>query len=374
MKAIHRDRIADLRSSHGALVSLYAARPGPGGFAALLSDLGKQARAQASGLDKVVEKSVRTVVDRVRDFSAEMELGSAPGYAVFASDLEDVFVFEPLDNPPPNVAAVGPRPYMRPLRAAPRALRSAVIVADRAEVRVFSGLEGIVEELGEPIEADPGKRSYGGFSGYDEYTTRARADEVAARIWREAVDRLLERHVEKPFDYVAIGSQEETLEDIGRTLHPYLARLPRETFTSSPQAVTLAALRTEVVEMDQSVREQRQTALAGRVCDTAWSGGNAVLGLNGVIEAANAQAIDTLVVAGPFTRPGFLCNSCGLLSRTDEKCPVCERPMFASHDIVSAAMDATVEAGGSVSQIAVASPLDREGVGALVRFQVGTDS
>jgi hypothetical protein len=33
-------------------------------------------------------------------------------------------------------------------------------------------------------------------------------------------------------------------------------------------------------------------------------------------------------------------------------------------------MDATVAAGGNVFQLTVASPLDREGVGALTRFPV----
>ena len=107
------------------------------------------------------------------------------------------------------------------------------------------------------------------------------------------------------------------------------------------------------------------------MCDTGWSGGNAVLGLSAVLDAANNQAIDTLVVAGPFTREGAICDSCGYLDRTGTTCPVCEAPLFAVDDIVAAAMDATVTAGGEVSQIVVASPLDVEGVGALTRFPVG---
>jgi len=115
-------------------------------------------------------------------------------------------------------------------------------------------------------------------------------------------------------------------------------------------------------------QRQRETALAGRVCDVAWSDGLAVLGLNPVLSACNAQAVDTLVVAGEFKRPGSICNSCGFLARSGDRCPVDGSTMFEVEDIVAAAMEATVGAGGSVKQISVSSPLDTHGVGALTRF------
>ena len=364
------DRIADLRSRHGSLISVYAGRPSPGGFAALLSDLVKPIREQTAHSDRSVQKSVRVDADRIRDLAERLEIDSAPGYAVFASDLDGIFVLEPLDYIAPNVSTIGPRPYLRPMRATPRSLRSGIIVADNTSARTFVAVEGIVEEVHEPIDADIGNRSYGGFSGYDEHSVRSRAEELRAKVWREAVERLLERHLARSFDYLAIGSQEETVDEIARSLHPYLARLQRETFSANPQTLTIPGLRAEVSDMDERVRIHRQEALAGRVCETAWSGGNAVLGLQEVINASNAQAVDTLVVAGPFAKPGSICESCGYLARTGTTCPVCDSTMFPVDDVVGAVMDAAVSAGGKVFQISVASPLDREGVGALTRFPV----
>lgn len=364
------DRIAGLRSRDGSLISVYAGRPSPGGFGALLSDLVKPLRERSEALDRRVQKSVRSDTERIHDLADQLEIDSAPGYAIFASDIDGTFVIQPLSHPAPNVSTLGPRPYMRPLRAMPRALRSGIIVADNTTARTFVAMEGIVEEIHAPIGADIGKRSFGGFAGYDEHTVRSRADEVTAKLWREAGERLLDRHVERSFDYLAIGSHDEKLDEIARNLHPYLTRLKRETFTSGPQSISIPSLRAEVAEMDKRVRRHRQSALAGRVCDTAWSGGNAVLGLNAVLDAANAQAIDTLVVAGPFGRPGAICNECGYLAREGAMCPVCESPLFEVDDVVGAVMDATVSAGGTVSQIRVASPLDREGAGALTRFPV----
>lgn len=367
---VRSDPIADLRSPSGSLISVYVDRPSPGGFAALLSDLVKPIKERSEALDRTVQKSVRIDSERIHELAPRFEAEVAPAYAIFASTMDDVFVFKSLAHAAPNVATLGPRPYLRPLRAAPRALRSGIIVADRAVARTFIGFEGLIEELGSPVSADIGKSNYGGFSGYEEQGVRAHADEASARLWKEAGWRLLEGHQNRPFDYLAIGSHEETFEDIARSLHPYLSQLPRATFVCNAQGPNPSILRTEIVGLDREIRRSRQEALAGRVCDTAWSGGNAVLGLGPTLKAANAQAIDTLVVAGSFTRSGSICNQCGHLTRNGAACPVCGATMFETDDVVAAVMEATVSAGGRVFQVGVASPLDVDGIGALTRFAV----
>ena len=118
----------------------------------------------------------------------------------------------------------------------------------------------------------------------------------------------------------------------------------------------------------EEVTRRRESALADRVCDTARSDGLGVLGLAPVLSACNAQAVDTLVIAGEFERPGSICNSCGFLARSGSRCPVCESTLFQVDDIVAAAMEATVAAGGRTHQIGVSSPLDAHGIGALTRF------
>ena len=362
------DPIADLRSPSGSLISVFIDRPSPGGFGALLSDLVRPIKERSDDLDRKIQKSVRYDADRIHGLADRLEVDVAPAYAIFASDLDDVFIIEPLAHPTYNVSTLGPRPYLRPLRAAPRGLRSGVIIADRTVARTFAAFEGLVEELGEPINADVGKSNYGGFAGYDEHTVRGHAEEASHRLWKEAGWRMLEEHQNRPFDYLVIGGHEETVEEISRTLHPYLARLQRTYFTTNPQSFALPNLRAEMRGQDIEVRRKRQEALAGRVCDTAWGGGNAVLGLNATLDAVNAQAVDTLVVAGQFAGDGAICNQCGYLTRNGNGCPICSSPLFGVDDVVAAVMDATVTTGGRVHQIDVASPLDKEGIGALTRF------
>ena len=362
------DPIAGLRSPAGALVSVYVQRPSHGGFAAQLLDLLKPIREEAEARDRDVRISVRSDADRIRELAGRMESESAPSYAIFASRMDGLFVVDLLTHPVPNTASLGPRPYLRPLRAAPRPFRAGILVGDRALTRVFVSSGDLVEEVGSPLVADIGKTNYGGFSGYEEHNVRTRAEEASSRMWREAGNRLMVIHQDRPLDYIAIGAHEESVEEISHRLHPYLGSLYRATFTAGPQAVTLPSLRAELAEIGEGVRQRRQMAIAGRVCDTAWSGGLAVLGLQSTIEAANAQAIETLVVAGPFARPGVMCNECGHLARSGDNCPVCGHSLFATGDIISSTMDATVSAGGTVHQIGVASPVDVEGVGALTRF------
>lgn len=364
------DPIAGLRSAAGSLISVYVGRPAPGGFGALLSDLVKPLRERSESLGRRVQKSVRADTERIHGLAGRFEVEIAPAYAIFASALDDLFVLEPLAHPTPSMSTIGPRPYLRPLRAAPRALRSGILVADRAMARTYLGFAGIVEELQRPLTADIGKRNYGGFAGYEEQGIRAHADEETSKLWREAGSRLLEEHQREPFDYLAIGAHGEAVEEVSRTLHPYLARLHRTSFVANPHGLALSGVRTAIATRDADIRRQRQSALAGRVCDTAWSGGNAVVGLTATLNAANTQAIDTLVVAGRFGRPGAICDNCGHLARQAGTCGVCGSAMFAVEDIVAAVMDATVANGGAVFQIDVPSPLDPRGIGALTRFTV----
>jgi hypothetical protein len=366
------DPIADLRSPSGSLISVYARRPTPGGFAALLSDLVRPLRERSQVMARSAALSIRADADRIHDLAGRFEVEAAPAYAVFASSDDGVFVIEPLAHEVPNVAMVGPRPYLRPLRSAPMPLRSGVLVADRVTARVFTATEDVVTEVGHPHRTEIGKPNFGGFGGYDEHTVRSRAAKATTQMWRQAGQVLLDEHQSRPFDYLALGTHDEMVEELARSLHPYLARLPRVSFPASPGGISVPALRAELRQHDVTVRRDRQAALAGRVCDEAWRGGNAVLGLTSALEAANLQAIDTLVVAGDFRRGGATCPQCSHLARSVGTCPVCGSRMLGIEDVIGALMEATIAAGGTVSQIDVPSPLDTEGIGALVRFPIGT--
>ncbi len=364
------DPIANLKSPQGSLISIYLDRPSPGGFPALITDLGRVAKQEVSSKSRSLQKSVDADVARLREMADRFESEAVPAYALFASSLDGIWELKALAQPTSPVAVVGARPYLRPLRAVPRPIRTALLVADKSQARIFIGFDGDVEEIEPPIAAEIGKPNFGGFAGYDEHGVRARAQDVASRLWREAGDALLERHVESPFDLLLIGGVNEAIEGIRSELHPYLSELPFESFPASPSDISPARLKEELALQRAAYQRKREGALVDDLLGLAARGTRGLLGLGPTLRAVNAQAISDLVVAGEFTRPGVLCPQCGQIDRAGTVCGVCSNDMHEVRDLISGIMDATVASGGRVHQISIGSALDRDGIGAITRFEL----
>ncbi len=364
------DPIAELRSPVGALISMYVERPSPGGFRALITDLGRGIRKKVAVRDRSIQKSVDSDLERIRNEAEGFELEAIPAYAIFASSVDGIFEVKPLAHPVSSTAVLGSRPYLRPLRATPRPLRTGVLVADKSEARVFVGQEGSIEEVGAALQADQGKGNYGGFSGYDEHTVRSRAEEIVARLWREAGQRLLDRHLDTPLDSLLVGGHAESIDDIRGELHPYLQELPGGSCVLVPSGASKTRLRGEIDALNSVLREKRERHVIEELLAAAGSDGRGVLGLAEVLDAANVQSISDLVVAGDFSRPGVMCPECGYLARVASECRVCGSGVHEVDDVVAALIDATIGAGGSVHQVLVGSALDKDGVGALTRFKI----
>lgn len=363
------DPFVRLSSPIGSLVSVYLNRP-PGPSAAALTDVLKPLRAGLHGMERPTAMSVRSDLERISSLDSRIDADGSPAFCVFASDADGIFEFHPLPVPVWDHASVGGRPYLRPLRVLPEPIRAGVVVAERRQVEVYIAENGDLASLGDTILADLGKDNYGGFRGYDEQRARAHAEEEASRILREAAARLFEAHQERPLELIAVGGHQEALDALDNHLHPYLRRLPESRFVVDPHTLTPAELRSRVAEEASRLRQQRDEEAVTAILEAAGAGAPSALGTAAVLEAANAHAVDLLVVAGPFQRPGVRCPSCGWLARTGDTCPAEGASVEIVEDVVGAAMERVIEAGGSIRQVGVASPLDAKGVGALLRFPV----
>lgn len=363
------DPITSLHSPTGTLVSTYVNRRPPV-TRAEMADLLKPLRETRR--ERTAAKSVRTDTDRLLDLASRIEADQSPAAAIFTSEADGIFEYLSLDEPVAPVATVGPRPYLRPLRARPRPVRVGVVIAETSRARTHVAFDGDLREVGPELTADVGKGNFGGFGGYEEHRIRARADEVAAKMWREAARRLLDEHKSEPLDLMVLGGHDESLEAIAEQLHPYLRALPQGRVNVDPRALSVSELSAIV---DQHVDDHRRTQTESLLEDLLAEidrGGQAVSGLARVLHACNAHAVSHLVVSGPFAKPGVMCDGCGWLSRTGDECSVCGGAVFAVDDIVAEAMESTLEAGGDVDVVDVASRLDADGVGATLRFDVPT--
>lgn len=363
------DPISKLHSPTGTLLSVYVNRRPPATRAALVDLVRSLPSAPA---DRTAEKALKVDIARVVDLAGRIDSEASPAVAVFASHADGIFEYLALTHPVDETAAIGPRPLMRPLRARPRPYRAGVVVADTTTARTHLSTGGGFHEIGDELTVDHGKDNYGGFGGYEEHRTRARADELSAKLWRQAGRRLLEAHQDQPLDLIVVGGHEEMLDAIAAQFHAYLQALPSGQVVMDPRSLTDLDLASAVaVEVDRQ-RGRRAQALLDRLLAEVDRDGDAVTGLAPVLAACNVRAVDHLLVSGPYCKPGVVCDSCGWLGRTGSECPVCATLVFAVADVVSAAMDATVEAGGRVDIVDIASRLDADGVGALLRFPLAT--
>lgn len=359
--------LSSMRSPGGTLVSAYLSRRN-GPSAPVLSELLKPIRAGAAGLDHVAAMSIRSDADRIAELDARFDVDPAPSWAVFASHRDGVFEVIPLRHPVRHsVCSVGRRPYLRPLRTTPPMLRVGWVIVERSRVQVLV-VDDDAAEVVANLETDRGKDNYGGFHGYEEHGASRHAAAETARILAAAAGALFELHKTSPFDLLLIGGHSQDLESLDPHLHAYLRAIPIDRVVVDPHSFTLAQVRERTALAATALLDQRGEALISAVLD----GGTrpTARGTASVLEAANARAIDQLVIAGPFSRPGVVCDQCWWLARAADRCRVCGSEVEAVADVLGPAIESVIAHGGSAEEVGRASPLDADGVGAALRFPV----
>ncbi|MFO7547721.1 MAG: hypothetical protein R6X29_02445 [Acidimicrobiia bacterium] len=358
--------LAELRSPSGSLISLYLDRPA-GSASAAITDLLKPIRAAADSMERGIAKAVLRDCERIQGLVPKIDAQPANGVALFMSSTDDIHEMSFLDHLVWDHGSIGPRAYLRPLRSRPRPLHMGIVVADRRRCRIYLADDGTVEPLGAALEADIGKSNFGGFSGYEEHGVRRRAEHETARMLKEAAARLLETHRDRPFDALLLGGHQETLDELVPHLHAYLQALPVGRVVVDPHTLTLPELRRRVADHAATVWAARQEE-AAEAAAAAVETGSGAAGTATLLEAANARAVDRLLVAGRVEKPGVVCGECGWLARTGRECAVCGSAVFEVEDVIGYLMEAVVAGGGAVDQLEIATPVDPHGVVGILRF------
>jgi hypothetical protein len=361
------DPIAKLTNASGVLLSVYINRL-PQGASAQLADLLKPIRSRLDNFDRANGKALRNDLDRVHALAPRLDAETAPAVAIFASSADGILSYQPLTFTVWDHASIGPRAYLRPLRARPRPLRSGVAVADRRRVSFYLGEDGQVKAFGSALEADRLKSNYGGFAGKDEHRVRHHADEATGRLWKEAAAVLFDVHQKRPLDLVVVGGHEESLDGFVAHLHPYLKALPVCHLVVDPHTLTASSLRNQVEDKAAGIRRERQENMVEILFSAVERGGPAAVGTVPVLSAINGNVVDHLVVAGPFTTQGFICGSCHFLGQSEPICPRCSEKTFPVDDLVAEMMEEVLAHGGRTDQVGIPTRLDSFGVGALLRY------
>jgi peptide chain release factor subunit 1 len=335
---------------------------------AIVNELVKSLKARADSADRPAAMSIRADIGRIEDVAARADSGGDPGWLVFASHTDGIFEHHSVPFPVASFVTVGSRPYLRPLRAVGRPVESLLMVVERSRVNVHR-VDGGITELG-AFEVEPGKENYGGFQGYEEHGAARRTSEETTRMWKEAGALALAAHQKKPVGLVVVAGRRHDLDQFVSQLHAYLQALPIERTVLDPRTTTTSDLLEMARAAEPGVVRARDEAAIRSVLEGAYQGRPVARGAASVLTATNLGAVERLIVCGPFAKPGVVCEECGWLARSGERCPTCGSAYEEVDDVIAAAVEAALGQGGGFDQVRVASVLDADGVAATLRFPI----
>lgn len=267
-----------------------------------------------------------------------------------------------------DLAVAGPQPYLRPLESVLDAYRRvATIVLDSRMAEIF--VDHVGENLAhEVLEAEVVRKSnLAGWHGLDEYRHRQHAEEERNRLFREAAEKLRILARRPGVDLVFIGGQRE----VTAAFLPFLDERLRgvsQTFVTDIHTLTPAVLRKTVSDLEAEFERGEEVRMVEEVYALAADGDLAVIGLDGVLPAANRHAVAQLLIHDGVWADGSSCPSCGALSPLADTCPVCGGRTEPAGDMFEALARSVIEAGGTVEHVMAETELAQDRVAARLRF------
>ena len=368
------DRIRQFTNSTFPVLSVYVNRVGTPrdrtSVGARLTELLRPIRevAERGELSHEAAMSLRSDVKTVQSLADRIDADPASAVAIFSCHGADWSEYLSLNKQVWDVARVGHRPYLRPLRVAEQEFRSAAVIFEPRRSVVFVKNGEAFREYGEVVEEAIRKSNYGGFSGYEERGVRSHADAVVQRHFKETADLVFRLYQGEGFDFLFLGGHQDAIDEGSKLLHPYVKAHLAGSFVLDTHTMTPAVVREQITGLEEKAIAAHETDRVQELLDTAGAGGPAVLGIADVLAAVNARAIDRLIVSGNYAKEGTVCESCGWLSRNGTSCSVCGSDTRQTDDVVGEIIEATIDESGEVLQVSVASALDQKAIGALLRY------
>jgi peptide subunit release factor 1 (eRF1) len=320
---------------------------------------GGDARALRQDLEEVVAMADRVSADPGR------------GAAIFVCSAAGLAEHVSLPAPVRDRAVVDTTPYLGPLEAMLAHFRRyCAVVLDRRLASIYRFHMGALESWEVMGEEEIRKDNYGGFAGWAEQRVRARAGMVARRLHRRAAGRLAELHRAGEYDLLAVGGHPANVNGLVAELSPDLQACLAGTFTVVPRTATPTEIQDQCRTLAEEHDREVDLRLVAELMEAAGARGRGVLGLDRVLDAANQQAIDRLLLDAGDTVPGVACPGCGWLARTGEACSACGTPTRRVADLYDAAAETARARGGSVRYVLAETTLRHSEVGATTRFPV----
>lgn len=174
------------------------------------------------------------------------------------------------------------------------------------------------------------------------------------------------------FDRLVLGGTNEVVSELKGLLPEHLRRIVIGS-VAVPMDAGTAAILEATVSLQKEVERVGESTLVKDLLTAAAKGHQAVVGLNGTVEALREGRVHKLVYTDRLSGKGSECQECGRVFLTSGgSCLFCGSDLHPFADLVEAVTVATFRDGGEIEHIksGASSELDQvgEGIGAFLRF------
>ena len=364
------NRITRFRGDGVPVVSLYThadpgqRRAGPTRVASLLDEIRPLAEDPALGRD--ARLSLRADIDRIAE-AARVERLRPGGIAMFSCAARGLFEEVELPRTVRDRIAVDTAPYVRPMLAVLEEYhRTCVAVVDKGSARLWELYQGELHELGEVHDRTLRKPNFAAW--FQEPTVRNKADELAKRHYRRVAAELADTFRADGYALLALGGHQHELPGFVDFLPPGLRRRLAGTFSVDPATATTAEVLAQAGALVERYERAQERRLVTEVLERAAAGGPAAVGLPACLWAASVAAVQHLLVEEGAAAPGVVCDACGWLACSGQVCALCGGRVRQAPDVIDDLVQAVIDEGGSVEDIAAGTDLDGRRAAAALRF------
>jgi peptide chain release factor subunit 1 len=369
--------LAAFRAEHGCAVSLYVGLdpslvPTPGDLAShtrsALARAERQLDERRSTLSHDEHKALAGDLERIAAwFENEFSREGVRGVAVFAAELDDLFLPLPLPWPVDDESRIAKQLYLAPLvRGVGRGDGALVAYVGRERGDVYRLRSGQLTPLADESADVPGRHDQGGWS---QARYERHIETIVDRHLRDVADAL-DRCVRRLRDVrVVLAGPEETRAGFDALLSAEV-RAALVGWVAAEAHVDAPRLLEAARPLLDEWRAGREEELLARWREEAARNGRATAGWEDTLQAASDGRIELLLVQDGADRPAYVCPACGRAQAMNGSCPLDGTTLQEADTGLDLAVHQTLTHGGTV-EIIGDDHRDLEpvgGVAALLRF------
>lgn len=367
-------RLAQLRSEHGVIISLYLNVDGrkyshKQDYEAELKILIKQALKQwleNGQLSKEWQTALKEDLNAVYEYvTGEFQRQGYKGLVIFMSGPDKIWQVYPLAVAVPTRLIISREAYTKILSTVlDEHKRFCTVVVDRKKARYFTVYLGQIEEHQGVFvnEWVPDKVKEGEWAGLKQSRIARHIEDHILHHLKDCAGFTFNFFQAHHFDYLIIGGHKELTTKFKTLLHPYLKARLAGVFVSEPDS-SLTDILAKSLQVEEEIEKAEEKKVLSKLTEAK---GLTVVGLKDTVAALNKGQVSSLVIKDSFYPEGWFCLKDYFLSVKDEVCPVCGRRLEYTEDLSEAMVQTAIERHAKVETI---MHLDfPQQVGALLRF------